>query len=201
MNEVLITVISFLSGGTAGVIVNHFFLQRSARIERQISQLNDQLRELYAPLFYLVLQAEKLLELNKRIHTAYKVEFIDQKFSDNPLTQERLKEQIDHTLGLANDYVKFLEQKIEQISVLLDEKFAYIDPDDVELFLLFFEHRTRLNMERREDGTLTTPTKIYHQLGDISYIRIEFIGRVKWQFMRKKDEVHKLSSNRRWWTP
>lgn len=200
MNEILMIVIGFLSGGTAGVIVNHFFLQRSARIERQISQLNDQLRELYAPLFYLVLQAEKLLEINKRIRNADKVAS-DQKYSDNPLTQERLQEQTDQTLGLANDYVKFLEQKIEQISVLLDEKFAYIDPDDVELFLLFFEHRTRLNMEKREDGTLRTPTRIYRQLGDISYIHIEFIGRVKWQFRHKKDEVHKLSSNRRWWTP
>src|SRR5215216_1884420 len=61
------------------------------RLSTNLKLLEEQIRELYAPLFYLVIQSEKLLELNKRFHDAYKVKFIDQKYSDNELTRKRVK--------------------------------------------------------------------------------------------------------------
>ena len=138
-------------------------------------------------------QSEKLFELNARFHDAYTVEFIDKRYSDNPLTQERLKSWRNDTIGLANDYVKLVEANNEKISNLLDNKFSYIDPDDVEMFLLFFEHRARFMTEHDSDGKLKTPDLIYEHLGNISYLRPEFIERVKLKFSHKKVELDKLS--------
>jgi hypothetical protein len=159
------------------------------RLSTNLKLLEEQIRELYAPLFYLVMQSEKLLELNKRFHNAYKVEFIDQKYSNNELTRERVKSWTEATIGLANDYVRLVEGNNEKISRLLDSKFAYIDPDDVELFLLFFEDRVRFITEKNDEGTLKTPDQIYEHIGDISYLRPEFIERVKSKFLTKKKEL------------
>ena len=159
------------------------------RLSTNLKLLEEQIRELYAPLFYLVMQSEKLLELNKRFHNAYKVEFIDQKYSNNELTRERVKSWTEATIGLANDYVRLVEGNNEKISRLLDSKFAYIDPDDVELFLLFFEDRVRFITEKNDEGTLKTPIQIYDRIGDISYLRPEFIERVKSKFLIKKKEL------------
>ncbi|MBZ0299851.1 MAG: hypothetical protein K8J31_08930 [Anaerolineae bacterium] len=190
--DTLALFISFFGGGVTSAIIVQIFALRSARKDRKLRLLEEQVRELYAPLMYLVMQSERLFELNRRFHDAYKVEFIDKKFSDNELTQERLISWANTTIDVANDYVKMVEVNNEKISALLDSKFSYIDPDDVELFLLFFEHRIRLTTERNDGGVLRTPIQIYDHVGEISYLRPEFIERVKSKFLSKKRELEKL---------
>jgi hypothetical protein len=188
----LVLLISFFGGGVTSALIAQIFSLKVARRDRKTKLLEEQIRELYAPLFYLVAQSEKLFELNDRFHNAFKIEFIDKQYADNELTQKRLKSWTDDTLGLANDYVKLIEENNKKISNLLDDKFSNIDPDDVEVFLLFFEHRVRFTTERDEAGVLKTPFQIYKHIGDISYLRPEFIDRVKSKFSSKKTELDKL---------
>jgi hypothetical protein len=184
---------SFLGGGVMSVVITQLFSVRGARTERKAKLLEDQLRELYAPLFYLVAQSEKLFELNKRFHDAFKVEFIDKQYSDQPLTRERVNTWTNDTLQMANQYVNQVESNNQKINDLLNDKFSYIDSDDIETFLLFFEHHIRLATERDETGKIKTPNQIYSHIGDISYLRPEFIERVKSKFFGKKKELSKLT--------
>jgi hypothetical protein len=186
-------VISFLGGGVTSALIVQLFALRAARKERTLKLLEEQIRELYGPLFYLVSQSERLFELNKQFHDAYKKEFIDKKYSDNALTRERVDSSTEATIQLANQYVKQIETNNEKISKILDNKFSYIDPMDIEIFLLFFEHRVRFTTERDEEGKLKTPSRIYSHIGDISYLRPEFIKRVKSKFLSKKQKLDKLS--------
>ena len=192
-----ILVISFLGGGVASAIITILFTQlfslKAASKERKLKLLEEQIRELYAPLFYLVAQSEKLLNLSTRIDDAYKVEFSDKQYSKQPLTRERVKEWTTGTIELANQYVRQVEGNNQKISTLLDSKFSYIDPDDIELFLLFFENYVRFVTERTEEGKIKTPDQIYSHLGGISYLRPEFLERVKLKFLSKKEEFEKLS--------
>lgn len=189
MDQLLVFLGSFLGGGVASAIINWFFSSRAAKQERKYRLLEEQVRELYGPLFYLVMQSEKLLELNKKLLDAYDIEFIEKRYSENELTRERVETWAEDTIGLANNYVKQVEESSEKIASLLNSKFSFIDPDDVELFLLFFEHRARLVTERDSSGVLRTPMQIYRHVGNISYLRPEFIERVRSQFFSKRNEL------------
>lgn len=191
--DVVTLVISFLGGGVTSALIVQLFSLRVAQRTRKLELLEEQIRELYGPLFYLVSQSEKLLDLSRRFHKAYEVEFINKEYSNEPLTRERVNSWAEETIGLSNQYVKQVEANNERISELLDCKFSYIDPDDVEEFLLFYEHHVRLNTERDAGGILRTPFLIYSHIGDISYLKPGFIKRVKVKFSDKKAELGRLS--------
>jgi hypothetical protein len=145
-------VVSFLGGSATAAILTQLNAARVAEKQRKLQQLDEQIRELYGPLFYLVSQSERLFSLNARFHDAYKAEYIDQKYPRDPIAREQRRSETMDTIGLANQYVKQVEANNEKISSLLDSKFSYIDPDDIEPFLLFFEHYTRMTTERDEKG-------------------------------------------------
>jgi hypothetical protein len=76
---------------------------------------------------------------------------------------------------------------------LIDTKYSFIDPDDIEHFQLFFEHYVRHQTEFPDNGKLRTPFMVYEHLGDISFLRPEFISRIKEKFKAKKTELDNLS--------
>ncbi len=186
-------VLGLFGGGTLIALIAQQLAIRNAKKERKLQQLETQIRELYGPLFYLVSQSERLFSLIGRFDDAYKAEFIDKQYVDNPTTRERINQESTDTLKLKNQYATQVEANNEKISQLLNDKFSYIDPDDIELFLLFFEHYSRMTTERNEGGILKTPFLVYRHIGDISYLRPEFIERVDKQFLRKKNELDRLS--------
>jgi hypothetical protein len=85
--------------------------------------------------------------------------------------------------------VKSNNQKIKEI---LDSKYSYIDPDDIDVFMLFNEHYLRYQKEIEEEEKLITPEGIYERIGDISFLRPEFIERVKLKFRNKKSNLDNL---------
>lgn len=192
MDPALVLIVSFLGGGIIGALINYARAERSEKKESKIKFLEAQIRNLYGPLYYWVAQNMKLFELNNRFHDAYKKEFIDEKWSKDPTTQDRLRKRAGMTLELANKYIGQVETNNAEIKKVVDASYSYIDPSDIETFALFYEHHIRKIIEIDETGKLVTPDGIYEKIGDISFLRPEFIDRVQKQFMSKKMELDAL---------
>jgi hypothetical protein len=185
-------IVSFLGGGIVSAAINWVRSERADKKERKIKFLDDQLRNLYGPLYYFVSQSEKCFELNDRFHKAYNEEFIQEKWSKDALTQERLCVRAGQTLELANQYIAEVKSNNHKIKEILDNNYSFIDPDDVDVFMFFNEHYLRFNKEIEESGKLMTPDGIYEKIGDISFLRPEFIERVKLKFKNKKSSLDEL---------
>ena len=185
-------IVSFLGGGIVSALINWVRAERADKKERRIRFLDDQIRKLYGPLYYFVSQSEKLFELNKRFHDAYTKEYVEKKYSIEEYTRKILEEETKETLDIANKYIAIVENNNLRVKEILNNNYSLIDPDDIELFLLFYEDHIRLVSERDEEGRIKTPLRIYQQIGHIAFLRPEVIERVKKKFLNKKKELEDL---------
>ena len=185
-------VVSFLGGGIVSAAINWVRAERSDKKERKINFLDVQLRNLYGPLYYFVAQSEKCFEIYNKFHDAYKEEFIDQKWSKDEITRTNLHSRSLKTLNIANQYIREVESNNQKIKEILDANYSYIDPEDIDIFMTFNEYYLRLKKERDEEGKINTPDGIYEKIGDISFLRPEFIERVKVKFKNMKNELERL---------
>lgn len=189
-------IVSFLGGGVISALINWIRVWRAEKKERKIRFLDDQIRKLYGPLYYFVSQSEKLFELNSKFHNAYNEEYVAKKYSTDELTTKILGEETLETLDIANKYIAGVENNNLKIKQILDNNYSFIDPDDIELFSLFYEDFIRLVTERDSKGRIKTPLNIYKHVGDISFLRPEVIERIKEKFLNKKEELDNLLNYR-----
>ncbi|MDD5131288.1 MAG: hypothetical protein PHH44_01360 [bacterium] len=173
--NVLSLIISFLGGGIVSAAINWARAERSDKKERRIIFLNEQIRKLYGPIYFLTFQISKLFELNNKFLNV----------DDNSST-------ISKTIEIANDFIKQVRENNNKIYEILNNNYAFIDPDDIEIFALFYEHHIRLNIEKDESGRLRTPLSVYNKVGNISFMRPEFIQRIADKFSNKKTELNNL---------
>lgn len=159
---------------------------------QRIESLRLQIRELYGPLQFFTSSNAKLFELYDKFQIAYKKEYIEQQWSEEEITQERVGEASVQTLGIANQYIDQVMANNDRILSILESNYSLIEPDDIEVFMQFVVDLTRLKVETDEAGRTKTPLKIYEQIGDISFMRKEFIETVNRRFQGKKAEVDKL---------
>lgn len=185
-------IVSFLGGGISGALINWVRAERAEKKEREIRLLDDQIRKLYGPLYYFITQSEKLFELTHRFHNAYDKEYVKKKYSTEEYTRKVLKEKTKKTLDIANKYISGVESNNLRIKEILDNNYSLIDPDDIELFSVFYEDHIRLLTERNDEGRIETPFEIYERLGNISFLRPEIIERVKEKFLKKKKGLDNL---------
>lgn len=190
--DIFTFLVSLFGGGIIGALINWISGERSRQKEREINFLDKQIRELYGPLYYFVSQAEKLFDLNNRFQEAYKQEYIDEKYSQDENTRKIINEEADKTLGIANRYISYVEANNEKIKEVLDSNYSLIDPEDIDIFIMFFEHHVRIKTERDEGGRLITPFMIYKHIGNISFLHPEVIKRIKKKFFSKKNKLQNL---------
>ena len=76
-----------------------------------------------------------------------------------------------------------------RIAKLLESRFAQVDPEDVEFVQQFLVDYIRLNTETDKDGKTLTPFLIHDHIGEIAFMRREFIDRVQNKFIAKKNEL------------
>jgi len=191
-NETLNLIFSFLGGGVVVAIFDWIRINKAEKISRRLDFLNNQIRHLYGPLYFFTSQNEKCFELNDSILKAYRKEYVEEKFSKDPYTQENLKKEVMITLDVANAYVSLATQNNEKIIEILRDNYSFIDPEDVDTFQQFVVDYNRLKTERDESGKLKTPLEIYMHVGEISFMRPDFIQRVKTKFNSKKTEIENL---------
>lgn len=191
-SQVVTWLIALLGGGVSGALINWIRADRSEKRERQIRFIDDQIRKLYGPLYYLVLQSEKLFILSRKFHDFYKQEYIEKKWSVDENTQKILGEETTETLNIANEYIKIVEKNNIKIKELLDNSYAFLDRDDIETMALFYEDHVRLTTEKDNNGNIRIPFRIYKHVGDISFLRPEVIERIKDKFLSKKQQLDSL---------
>ena len=189
---ILTLVVSFLGGGVVSAAIGWIRANRVDKRERRIELLDHQIRKLYGPLYYFTSQNEKLFALNKRLHKAYDKEYIQKKYSREESTQRMLRVETQETLDIANEYMREVEKNNERIKQILDDNYSYIDPEDIDVFLDFFEDYIRLKKERDEEKRIRTPFMIYQHIGDISFMKPELIEKAKLKFSQKKENLDKL---------
>jgi hypothetical protein len=182
--EIVRLIFSFLGGGLVSGLLTYFGNYRSEKKRQKISNLQATLQNLYGPLQFFASQNKSYFELNNKFHAAYQTEYVGQKWSKDDLTQERLGEATSKTLTQNN----------ERILDVLRNNYSYIDPDDVEVFRQLVVDYTRLKTEVDESGRLNTPLEIYEHIGEISFMRTEFIARIEEKFNSKKKELEPLIS-------
>jgi len=123
---------------------------------------------------------------------SYTKEYIEQQWSEEQLTQERVNESAGQTLGIANQYIDQVMANNDRVLTILEKNYSLIESDDIEIFKQFIVDLTRHKVEIDEAGRLQTPHEIYEHIGDISFMRTEFIETVDRRFQEKKTEVAKL---------
>ena len=189
-------VVSFLGGGVISALINWIRMESADKKDRKMEFLREQIQKLYGPLYYLILQNEKLFDLNDKLDKAYCKEYIGKQWSLDQNTQNTIKQESSQTIELRNEYSEIVTKNNIKIRELLDQHYALIDPDDIKTTILFFEHHIRLSTEVDEKGKLKTPRNIYNHMGNISFLRPEVIKRIKEKFSKKRAELDKLLKNK-----
>lgn len=192
--EIIRLIFSFLGGGLVAGFLDWLRTQRSDKKARKISVLQAQIQNLYGPLQFFAAQNESYFELNKKFHNAYQAEYIGKDWSQDGATQKNLEKETMQTLDIANAYVDMVTKNNEKILTILKNNYAYIDPDDVMIFRRFVTDHVRLKTEMDKSGRLNTPLKIYELIGNIFFMRPEFIKRAKKKFNAKKKQLDSLMS-------
>lgn len=185
-------VASLVGGGLGVALLNWWRTSKSETKRRQIQFLDTQIRELYGPLYFLASQSERLIELNCKMQKAYKVEYIEPNFSNSDNTKKVLDEETEKTLDISNEYIENVTTNNQKMQDIVNSHSSLMDPSDIDVFLLFFEHKTRHDIEFRANGELETPMRIYQHLGDVSLLRPEVIDMIKTQFKSKKSKLEYL---------
>ena len=92
---------------------------------------------------------------------------------------------------MADEYIEIVKNNNERVISILTENYTFIDHDDVEVFQRFVVDHTRLKTEISENGKRNIPLRIYRRIGDISFMRPEFMERVGNKFHQKRTELLK----------
>ena len=96
------------------------------------------------------------------------------------------------TLEIANHYVRLIRDNNSKVVDLLRDNYAYIDPEDTEVFQQFIIDHFRMEREFKAQKPLEAPLDIYLKVGEISYSRKEFIELVKKRFVEKNKVIKSI---------
>jgi hypothetical protein len=192
MTNMLQLIICFLGGGILVALINWFRTSRSERTSRKHQFLKEQITKVYGPLCFFVSLTEALFALNDKFHKAYNEHFVNQNWSKYPHTRENLSKATDATLRIANHYVGIVRDNNSKIVDILRQNYAYIDPEDTEVFQQFIIDHLRMEREFQAEKPLETPLEIYLKVGEISYSRKEFMDIVKKKFSEKNEVIKSI---------
>jgi len=190
--QIIQLILSFLGGGVVVAVLDWVRTTQSERKARRIEHVRSQLQSLYGPLQFFTSQNARLFELNDNFQKAYTKEYVEKKWSQAESTQKRVSQWASETLQIANQYIELVLKNNVSILGILENHYALIEPADVEIFSRFVVDHTRMKIEIGEAGQLKTPFEIYEHLGEISFMRPEFIGAVEKRFKEKQIELGKL---------
>lgn len=192
--EIIRLIFSFLGGGVVVGIIEWIRQISAEKGTRKFDHLNQQLINLYGPLYFFTSQNEVMFSLNEKYGEAYKLEYEDANWSNDKDTQESLKEECQQTIELQNSYIAVVIENNDKILELLKNNYQFIHTDDIKLFQEFITDYTRLKKEKNEDGQLKTPYRIYKRIGSISFMKPEFINRAAERFETLNQEIRKYQA-------
>jgi hypothetical protein len=192
MADTLQLIISFLGGGILVAFINWARMARFEKAARRHDFLKAQVTKVYGPLYFFSSLTEGLFTLNDKFHKAYTEHFVNQEWSDDAHTQQTLQKEADATLQLANYYVGMVRDNNAKIVGVLRENYAFVDPEDTEVFQRFVIDYLRMEKEVQSKNPLKTPFEVYRKVGEISFSRKEFLDLVKKRFSEKNEAIKNI---------
>jgi hypothetical protein len=161
-------VISFIGGGLVSAIGNWLHANRSARREREMSLLQDQLRMLYGPLSFFTSQNEQLFKLSGRVQAGFD-EFFTGRWSNEESVQHSLVQSGEATTALSNAYIECVVENNARVMALLENNWHLADLPDLDVFSRFQVDYTRYLHEVKQQGRKNVPLNIVMKLGPIAH--------------------------------
>ena len=152
-------IMSFLGGGFVAAVGNWVHSSVSARRQREIDRLKEQLQSLYGPLSFFVHQNENLLALIGKFDSAYTAEIAQQNWSRDDMTQASVRADADTTIQIYNKYAGLVIKNNKRVMEILEKGWHLIDSEDIDEFAQF-----QVDFARREiefDEKLKTPYIIW----------------------------------------
>ncbi len=179
------TFLTVLFGSGIGtVIVTVFLFCR----RNEIDHLQQQLAKVYGPLYYFTSQNRELFELHEKYMDAHRKEPSICEYAKE--AKEKVREQKKALIDAANSYVDEVVKNNLKVMDVLRKGWHLIDPDDVEVFAKFQVDYIRFL--KFEDEAEIVQMTAQESIGDISYMRVEMVKRIKNQWSEKKGRVEKL---------
>jgi len=189
--ETLQLIIAFLGGGVLVGIFEWIRTRISEKEARKYNFLNDQIRNLYGPLYFLTSQNEGLFKLYNKYHEAYNKEYIEVEWSRDQDTQKNLKEKMDVFFKISNSYMDIVKENNDKLIEIMADNYTYIDPEDIEPFQQFVVDYNRMKNEIDRPDGLHLDLSITLHIGEISFMRPKFIKmmeeRYKFKYKQLKD--------------
>jgi len=102
-----------------------------------------------------------------------------------------VRDEASDTIELSKRYVRMVKDNNQRVYDLLESSYSYVDPDDAALFSQFVVDYVRNKTEVDATGKLVTPLEVYELVGSISFMRQDFIDRVRERFTLKKAELQR----------
>jgi hypothetical protein len=190
--EIVRSVMIFFTGGMAVAIYNSM---KEAR-QKAVANLQEQLRLLYGPLHCLTTQNMEILKfavkLQESINSNSKVAPHEQEI---PPARGAVAHKI---IELSNTYSAKFKENNARIMQLLEANWSLIDMEDVAPFLAFLADYARMQVEVDEKHGEDVADRVNQHLGDIYYVRPEFVERVKAQWNAKRERLGELLMPH-WW--
>ena len=192
--ETMNLIFSLLGGGIAVAIIEWIRKIAAEKESRKIEYLSIQLKNLYGPLYCFSSYAEQLFELSNNIQKLYKTEYEDQKWSQEKTTQENIEIETTNTRNISTSYILKVKSNNCVLQKIIEENYSYIDLDDIDIFQNFIRNITRYKTEYDESDNLLLPHRIFIKLDNISFLRPEFIERVRFKYNMKQKEIKKYQA-------
>ncbi len=136
-----------------------------AKKQREIANLQEQLKTLYGRLHFLVSQNQQCFKQGKKVTKAHLEESEGRQFPQENFQEVRAE--ADTSISVSNDYSRLVKDNNAQIRKLLEEIWHLIDEDDVEVFVGFLDNHTRMNVEAGDGASNRLPPSIARRLDPI----------------------------------
>ena len=185
-------VVGFFGGGIVSGFIGAWANSKRERSARRAEFLARQLQDLYGPLQFLASSSASLFEQTHILQKLYNKEYIETKYSQNPGTQERVRESAETTIEVQNDYVELAIRNSDSAAQLLERNYALVDPGDAEVFGRFLVDVARRKVETDSSGVQRLPFEILIQRDAFSFMSSEFIKAVASRFEEKRADLEKL---------
>lgn len=184
-------IISFVSGGLVVALIEWYRAYRASTHERRLQIIRDQLEKLYGPIFFFTSQNQECFAVSKKLHAALNSEKTSVVDKDGNRQSLLTIDEVKQTIDLSNEYVHLVTRNNDQIVDIFKQSWSLVDAEDIDLFRQMIVDYTRLKVEVGTNGKMKTPFLVYPQVGEISFMRPEFMTRIEARVREKQDALKK----------
>lgn len=189
--------VSFIGGSLVATILTLWQTSNLERERKRIEVTQQQLQNLYGPLYFFATCNRELIKLSNTLLSAWNLEY-GERIRSKEISEETLPllDSSDQAIDIVMEYFEQIYENSTQMFTLLTKNYPLIEPDDAKVFTQFIIDYIRFKTESNL-GKIKTPGEIYKHLGEINIAREELLTLINTRFQEKNDAI-KSSWIRNW---